>query len=164
METWKLIEGFGNYSVSDHGNVKNNKTGRIMKTRVNFGYIIIDMRVNKQTYTKRVHILMAIAFITNPDGKSCVDHIDNDKSNNQIANLRWATHSQNGQNKSMMSNNTSGVKGVDFHHNKWRAQIKIDGIQIHIGHFTNIEDAKQARIKKANEHFGVFTHSSEKII
>ena len=166
METYKIIEGFENYSVSDYGNVKNNKTGRIMKTRVNFGYIIIDMRVNKQTYTKRVHILMAIAFITNPDGKLCVDHIDNDKSNNQIANLRWATHSQNCQNKSMMSNNTSGVKGVVWHKasKKWRARITIDGIQIYLGSFTNIEDAKQARMSKANQALGIFTHSSEKII
>jgi hypothetical protein len=167
MESWKIIEGFENYSVSDHGNVKNNKTGRIMKTRFNHeGYIIIDIRVNKQRYTKRVHILMAIAFITNPDGKSCVDHIDNDKSNNKSSNLRWATHSQNGQNKSMMSNNTSGVKGVfwDKTKNKYQSYINIDGVRIHLGTFTNIEDAKQARMIKANALYGVFTHSGEKII
>ena len=109
---------------------------------------------------------MAIAFITNPDVKSCVDHIDNDKSNNKIANLRWATHSQNSQNKSMMSNNTSGVKGViwDKSSNKWRARITIDGIKVHLGYFKNLEDAKQVRITKANQAFGVFTNSCEKII
>ncbi len=167
METWKIIEGFENYSVSDLGNVRNNKTGRIMKTRFNHeGYIIIDIRVNKQRYTKRVHILMAIAFITNHDGKSCVDHIDNDKSNNKISNLRWETYSQNSQNKSMMSNNTSGVKGVEWHKalHKWRSRISIDGISVHLGYFISIEDAKQVRITKANQVFGVFAHSSEKII
>ena len=66
----------------------------------------------------------------------------------------------------MMSNNTSSVKGVIFdkHAKKYRAQITIDGIQIHLGLFANIEDAKQVRIKRANEAFGIFTHSSEKII
>ena len=165
MESWKIIEGFENYSVSDHGNVKNNKTGRIKKVKPNIkGYIHISMQIKKIEHNKLIHVIVASAFIPNPENKPFVDHIDNNPSNNIVNNLRWATHSQNGQNKSMMSNNTSGVKGVDFHHNKWRAQIKIDGIQIHIGHFTNIEDAKQARIIKANKVFGVFTHSSEKII
>ena len=46
METFKIIEGFENYSVSNHGNVRNNKTGRIIKTRFDKdGYIIIDIRV-----------------------------------------------------------------------------------------------------------------------
>ena len=167
METYKIIKGFETYSVSDLGNVKNNKTGRIMKTRFHTeGYIIVDIRVNNQRYTKRVHSLMAIAFITNPDGKLCVDHIDNCKTNNSITNLRWATSSQNNQNKSMMSNNTSGVKGVIWNKisNKWRAIITIDGIKVHLGYFKNLEDAKQARMIKANQAFGVFTNACEKII
>ena len=167
MEHYKIIAGFETYSVSDHGNVKNNKTARIMKTRFHpEGYIIVDMRLNKQRYSKRVHILVANAFIANPDEKACVDHIDNIKSNNNINNLRWATNSENQHNKSMMSNNTSGVKGVvwDKDRNKWRAQIMIDGMQIYLGLFENLEDAKQARITRANEAFGVFTNSCEKII
>ena len=66
----------------------------------------------------------------------------------------------------MGKNNTSCIIGVswDKKSNKWRAQIKIDGIAVNLGFFTNIEDAKQARITKANQVFGVFTHSSEKII
>ena len=109
---------------------------------------------------------MAIAFIPNADGKSCVDHIDNDKSNNNIANLRWATHSENNPNRTMMSNNTSGVKGVswDKDTNKWRSQINIDGININLGRFVHLEDAKQARITRANQAFGVFTNACEKII
>ena len=167
MEHYKIIAGFETYSVSDHGNVKNNKTARIMKTRFHpEGYIIVDMRLNKQRYSKRVHILVANAFIANPDEKACVDHIDNIKSNNNINNLRWATNSENQHNKSMMSNNTSGVKGVvwDKDRNKWRSQIMIDGIRIYLGSFTNIEDAKQARITRANQVFGIYTNACEKII
>ena len=166
METWKLIEGFGNYSVSDHGNVKNNKTERIITQHVEHGYKRINIKHNNKSNNRYVHALVANAFINNLEGKRCVDHIDNDKSNNNLINLRWATHSQNSQNKSMMSNNTSGVKGVvwDKHTKKWKAQIMIDGVCVYLGSFDNIEDAKEARIKRANEAFGIFTHSCEKII
>ena len=66
----------------------------------------------------------------------------------------------------MMTNNTSGVKGVCWSKasNKWMSRINIDGIAIHLGVFTDIEDAKQARILKANALFGVYTNSCEKII
>jgi hypothetical protein len=167
MESWKIIEGFENYSVSDHGNVKNNKTGRIKKVKPNIkGYIHISLKLNKVEYKKLVHILVASAFIPNPENKLFVDHIDNNRSNNSVNNLRWATLVQNNQNKELYKNSKSGVKGVFFdkHAKKYRAQITVDGIQIHLGLFANIEDAKQVRIKRANEAFGIFTHSSEKII
>eukprot|EP01038_Epipyxis_sp_PR26KG_P015173 gene15173-20439_t len=58
----------------------------------------------------------------------------------------------------MSKNNTSGIKGVcfDSNANKWKAYIRLDGILIHLGLFDNIEDAKQARVNKANEVFGEF--------
>ncbi len=167
MESWKIIEGFENYMVSDHGNVKNNKTGRIKKVNAHKdGYIQISLKLNKVEYKKRVHNLVANAFIANPDEKACVDHIDNIKSNNNINNLRWATCSENQHNRSVNINNKSGCKGVIWHKvaQKWQAQITIDGIQIHLGLFANLEDATQARITRANEAFGVFTNSCEKII
>ena len=46
---------------------------------------------------------------------------------------------------------------------KWHAQIKIDGISIHIGYFNDLEDAKIARVKRANEAFGVYTNACEKL-
>ena len=93
METFKIIEGFENYSVSDHGNVKNNKTGRIKKVKPNInGYVHISMQINKIEHNKLIHVIVASAFIPNPENKPFVDHIDNDRSNNNIYNLRWATN------------------------------------------------------------------------
>ena len=168
METYKVIKGFEGYSVSDFGNVKNNKSGRILrggscKAHKHFNVVL---RENNKSHNKNVHSLVANAFIENPQNKSCIDHIDNNPQNNNISNLRWATDSQNNQNKSMMTNNTSGVKGVCWSKasNKWMSRINIDGIAIHLGVFTDIEDAKQARILKANALFGVYTNSCEKII
>ncbi len=166
METFRIIEGFENYSVSDHGHVKNNKTARIMKHTIQYGYHTVALTTGATKFNRKVHILVANAFIANPDGKACVDHIDNIKSNNNINNLRWATYSENAQNAKISKSNTSNVKGVSWHkgNKKWRAIITIDGIQIHLGYFTKLEDAKQARIIKANQAFGVFTNACEKII
>ncbi len=163
MENFKIIEGFETYSVSDHGNVKNNKTGRILKGAFDgrgYKHLNVDGKTNK------IHRLVAVAFLENPENKKCVDHIDNNRSNNLLINLRWTTHTENCQNSSLSKRNSSGIKGIYFNKasQKWHAQIKIDGIKIHIGYFTDIEDAKQARITRANEAFGVFTNSCEKII
>ena len=166
METFKIIEGFENYSVSDHGNVKNNKTERIIKQHDEHGYKRINIKKNYKNNNHYVHALVANAFIQNIEGKRCVDHIDNNKYNNNISNLRWATHTENGRNQIIRKTNKSGSKGVSYDKTtkKWQSYISIDGVQIHLGKFTNIEDAKQARMIRANEAFGIFTHSSEKII
>ena len=67
-------------------------------------------------------------------------------------------------NRSTSNNNTSGVKGVHWNSQckKWQAQISIDGVKFHIGSYGNIEDAKKARMKKANEIFGEYTNACEK--
>ncbi len=167
METYKVIEGFEGYSVSDFGNVKNNKTGRIKNVNANDkGYIQVSLNKHKKQYKKMVHVFVALAFSANPENKPFVDHIDNCKTNNNITNLRWATTVQNSQNRSMMSNNTSGARGVSWDKvgKRWIATIAIDGVRINLGRFKTLEDAKQARIIKANQAFGIYTNACEKII
>ena len=166
METFKIMEGFENYSVSDHGNVKNNKTARIMKQTIQHGYHSVALTTGANKFNRKVHILVLNAFLNNLENKPCVDHIDNDKSNNNISNLRWKTHTENCQNRKINKNNTSSVKGVSYDkkNKKWQATISIDGLKIHLGKFTNLEDAKQARMIRANQAFGVFTNACEKII
>jgi hypothetical protein len=64
-------------------------------------------------------------------------------------------------NQSISKNNTSGSKGVSFHKRKkkWHTQIAIGGKRIHIGYFTEINDAIEARRKKAKELFGEFINN-----
>ena len=167
METYIIIEGFENYSVSDFGNVRNNRTGRILKPRFDsHGYYRINLYQQKIMQVVKIHQLAAKAFLQNLENKRNVDHIDNNKTNNNLINLRWATSTENGQNATMSKRNTSGSKGVSLKKNtqKWQAYIQIDGIPIHLGYFDNLEDAKQARITKANEAFGVFVNKCEKLI
>ena len=165
-EVYKLIQGFDNYEISTFGNVRNKTTGRILKESLTgIGYYKVSLCLNGNKCNSKIHRLVAMAFIDNPDDKPFVDHIDNDKLNNHISNLRWCSNSENQRNSTLSKSNTSGIKGVVFDKskNKWRAQICVDGIYITIGYFSNLEDARDARVQKANEIFGAFTNACEKI-
>ena len=87
-----------------------------------------------------------------------VDHIDMDKLNNQRANLRLASSSQNHCNIGKRSNNTSGYKGVTFNKamRKWVAQIRYQAKQISIWYFDTAEAAAKAYNDKAREIHGEF--------
>lgn len=75
-----------------------------------------------------------------------VDHIDCNRGNNRIENLRAADHYGNSRNARLSKNNTSGYKGVslDKRRNKWMAQLSLDRRHIHLGYFDNPELAAEA--------------------
>ena len=81
------------------------------------------------------------------DAEHILDHIDKDKANNNINNLREATQVCNLRNTEIRSDNRSGVKGVSWHKasSKWRAQIMVRGKPIHLGSYHEMFDACQAR-------------------
>jgi hypothetical protein len=166
QEEFRKIEGYDNYSVSNLGNVRNNKTGRILKASNIKGYYYVKLCKEQTKKIFLVHRLLAVAFIPNPDHKDCVDHIDNNRQNNNAENLRWATCKENSQNTKIRFDNMAGLKGINWHtrFKKWQARITVNGELKHLGYFDNIEDAKQARMKEANKIFGEFTNSCEKII
>lgn len=97
QETWKPIEGYENYNVSNMGNIKNIITGKILKPGDNGkGYKHV-MLYNKEHKGKTimVHRLVAKAFIPNPNNLPQVNHIDEDKTNNCVDNLEWITSEDN---------------------------------------------------------------------
>ena len=90
---WKTIEGFENYEVSDNGEVRSKKTGKILKNSVApNGYLRVNLRANNQSYTGYVHRLVALNFLK---GEGQVNHIDGNKSNNNIKNLEWVSPREN---------------------------------------------------------------------
>lgn len=89
-------------------------------------------------------------------GRKGIDHIDHDGLNNQKANLRICTPSQNGMNRRPLLNTASTFKGVSIRNKKWKASIKLNGKQIHLGYFSNEAVAARAYDTKAHELFGEF--------
>lgn len=77
-----------------------------------------------------------------------IDHINGDRSDNRIENLRAVTLQENLKNQKKYSNNTSGVTGVTkIHDNRYRAKISHDGKVIEIGSFKTLEEAKEKRLE-----------------
>lgn len=91
-EEWRLVKGSDDYWISSRGNFKHGK--KRLKTKPGQdGYA----RCNLGKQKKRVHRLVAEAFIPNPDNLPIVDHIDGCKTNNNVENLRWVTAQENTQ-------------------------------------------------------------------
>lgn len=86
------------YSVSTEGKIKNLRNGNFLKGTILHSYQYINFRWNGIQKNKAVHILVAQAFIPNPENKPFVDHIDGDRLNNKVENLRWATQKENANN------------------------------------------------------------------
>lgn len=165
IEVWRPIKDYSYYEVSSKGNVRNVKTKRVLKYGTNSdGYYQLNLYKNGKSKTIKVHRLVAEAFIDNPDNKPSIDHIDCNKLNNKVENLRFATLKENQQNRSKNKNNTSGIKGVVYYKrsNKWLAYITFNGTRVSLGYFKTLEEAQGARIKKANEAFGNFVNACEK--
>lgn len=111
VEEWRDVKGYeGLYQVSDWGNVRSlnyNHTSTIKNlTLVNGknGYLIVCLHKGAIQKQGKVHRLVAEAFIPNPQSKPTVDHINGDKQDNRVENLRWTTNSENNNNPNTMVN------------------------------------------------------------
>lgn len=105
--SFKKIKGFKNYSINEEGQIRNDITNKIKKSYINKNnnYFTVDLWENNKSYKKTIHRLLAETFIPNPLNKLTVDHIDGNRQNNSLENLRWATYSE--QNSRF---NTNGVR------------------------------------------------------
>lgn len=159
-ECWRSVSGYINYQVSNIGRVRNCITGKILAQRLRpDGYKDLGLTNDDGKKTLRVHVLVANEFLEKPDTTETlvVDHIDRDKTNNQVNNLRWVTRSQNNMNSSKTTKFTSSrYKGVSYEKNKWRAYIRLNGKKLHLGMFETENEAAHAYNSAALELFGEF--------
>lgn len=143
MEVWKPTE-IEDYDVSNRGRIRSWKGGRnkpphIMTTPPNTcGYPYCTFNGVSMT----VHRHVAKAFIPNPNGHAQVDHINRNRADNRVENLRWVSASENIRNQKMRANNSSGVSNVsyDIIHHRWVFGMRIDG-EITVRCFKTMEEA-----------------------
>jgi hypothetical protein len=113
------------------------------------------IQINKKMY--RLHRLVWIYHNGDIPDEISVDHIDGNKANNRIENLRLATHTENMQNSKIRSDNTSGIKGVRILKNgKLVAEIKVNGKRLWLGTFNTLEEAEAVVIAARNNLHGEF--------
>jgi len=144
------IQDYPNYSINILGDVRNDKTGKFLKKSIDSkGYYKINLYKNKIGKTFRIHRLIGLHFIPNPNNKPFIDHVDNNIINNSIDNLRWTTNTENQQNQIKQKNCSSNYKGISFIkcRNKWSVKININKKSIWLGYF---DDEKEGAEKYNN--------------
>lgn len=100
MENWVHLDGYDyDYYVSSLGNVR--KGDRLLKQSNSSGYKVVGLRKDGKSIQHKVHRVVAMAFIPNPENLPCINHKDEDKANNRVENLEWCT---------MLYNNTYGSR------------------------------------------------------
>lgn len=98
----KKIKNFEQYGVTQEGKVWSYKNNIFLSPGIDKdGYQYVNLFLNGKSYTKRIHRLVAEVFIPNFQNKKTVDHIDRNRRNNNVSNLRWATSSQQNKNRTL---------------------------------------------------------------
>lgn len=131
------------------------RVGQIAGTTSQFGYRVISIG-NKGFKAHRLAWLYVHGYM--PEG-ILLDHINNDPSDNRIANLRLATESQNQANSGLRKDNTSFCKGVSYSQSrkKWVAQISSGGKRVLLGRFATLEEARDIYAVAAKQVFKEFS-------
>jgi len=151
-EIWRDIPEYeGLYQVSNLGRVKSLKQNKelILKPRTvdpeNKRYLEVVLYKNNKTKAYRVHQLAAIAFLNHvPNGhKTIVNHLDENKLNNNLENLEITTNRKNISYSKNKTKTSSKYLGVYYHkaNKKWLSRVRIDGKHKHLGYFSTEEEA-----------------------
>jgi hypothetical protein len=121
-ETWKTITDYPNYNISNYGNVKNIITNKPLRASEKGGYKCISLKQNGNHKSFKIHRLVALAFIDNPENKSDVNHKDKNKVNNMVFNLEWMTRKENNihrcQDIKIKSNKNKQINRIDRNTNE----------------------------------------------
>ena len=158
-----LVNNYEDYVIFSTGKVYSKKHKKFIKPHIsNQGYLRIEISKNNNPKKYFVHRLIAEHFIENLYNLPSIDHIDRNKLNNDISNLRWSSRTLQNINKNIQKNNKTGTIGVYFHKikNIYRAIWRVDGKKFSKSFSANKysdEEAKQLainyRAKMVEKHY-----------
>jgi len=143
------VKGFSDYLIYDDGRVWSKISKIFLKeSSCPKGYKSVGLRFNEQRTTKKIHRLVAEHFIENKDNLKEVDHINRNKGDNRMENLRWVDRTTNLLNQTVRKNNKLGIKNICFMKRRNRYQYKksINGIT-DIKYFKTLEEAIEYKSK-----------------
>ena len=134
------------------------KVGQIAGARSTVGYWEVRWNGGRSQKAHRV----AWLYVHGRWPNGYIDHINGDRGDNRIANLREATNAENVANAPPRSDNTSGIKGVywDRRRSRWAVRVRRRGYPDYHVSFGTLEEARLARLAKAQEIFGDFARSA----
>jgi len=148
------------FEYNDGSLLWKNRANNLKHCSKNAGHLDNDgylrTRVNGKLYLNhRIIFLMKNGYFP-----KIVDHIDGNKLNNKIENLRKATKSQNSLNKKTRVDSRSGIKNVYWYKptEKWKVAISINQKRKHIGYFENLELAELVALEASNKFHGAFQY------
>jgi hypothetical protein len=139
-ELWRDVTGFSGYQVSNKGRVrsidriisvgkhKRKVDGMIMKLSDDKdGYKMVSFKIGEsnKTYRKRVHRLVAEAFIENPNNYDCIDHINGVRDDNRVENLRWCTVKMNSNYELALANKSEAIRN-SYIKNPYLRQVRAE--------------------------------------
>ena len=155
VETWVTAQDarrvYRNYEVSSFGNVRNRRDQLALSLRYSkSGYPRVNLYCDGKMYTTEVHALVAHSFLTKPQGKVLVDHIEGLTVSlpNHVTNLRFLTPQENSLHRVCLpKSNKSGFIGVSYHKKRglFEACIRDHGKCTYLGAFQRAEEAAIAR-------------------
>lgn len=154
---YKTIKSYPNYEINKSGQIRNKETKKNLVGGIHkSGYRSVNLRRQNKTYYTYIHRHLAETFIGNTDGK-IIDHIDGNKLNNNLQNLRICTIQENVRNQKARYG-FSKYKGVHFNKRdkRWAARICVDRKRMWLGYFKDEKDAALAYNKAAKLHFKEF--------
>lgn len=146
-EIWQPIPEFDGYEASNLGRIRSLKQKNIRVLSVNLnqlGYHRVKVSLNGVEKQFCVHKLVAYAYLPNPNNYTEVDHLDKNKSNNTLSNLKWVSRSENLLNRNKIKNTQSKYKGVSLFQNKYRVRAYLNKKCFNIGLFDDEIEAATA--------------------